>query len=86
MLEQWNKVHLLGVLSASLGLRSYLEITTTVTGGKYREARQLSFTPCMRLVYRLGGSPAPDGLPVDFDAGLCGVRVDVEAEPSHGFT
>ncbi len=66
MLEHWNKVQLMGILSASLGLTRYLEITTTTTGGKYQEARDLSFKTCMRLVYRMGASPARDELPIDF--------------------
>jgi hypothetical protein len=69
MLEHWNKVHLMGVLSASLGLTSYLEITTTMTGGRYGEARELSFKPCLRLVYRMDAAPTRDAFPVDFAAG-----------------
>jgi hypothetical protein len=65
-LDYWDKVQLMGVLSASLELDSYLEITTTATGGKYRQARDLSFKTCMRLVYRIGAWPVQDGLPVDF--------------------
>lgn len=68
MLEHWGKVQLMGVLSASLNLKSYLEITTTMTGGKYGEARDLSFEPCMRLVYRTGMWPRSDGLPIDFSS------------------
>lgn len=68
MLRHWNKVHLMGVLSASLGLRSYLEITTTTTGGRYGEARQLSFEPCLRLIYRMDASPTRDDFPIDFAA------------------
>ena len=69
MLKKWNKVHLMGVLSASLGLTRYLEMTTTMTGGLYGEARELSFKPCMRLVYRMDAAPTRDEFPVDFGAG-----------------
>jgi SAM-dependent methyltransferase len=67
-LDNWDKVQLSGVLAASLDLDSYLEITTTGTGGKYRQARDLSFKTCMRLVYRIGAWAVQDGLPVDFPA------------------
>lgn len=65
-LQHWNKVHVMGVLSAALGLTRYLEITTTMTGGRYAEAYELSFATCMRIVYRTKVYPARDYLPVDF--------------------
>jgi SAM-dependent methyltransferase len=64
-LEYWNKAHICGLLSIRFGLMRYLEITTSTTGFRYAEARQLNFQPCMRLVYR-ATEPPPDGLPVDF--------------------
>ena len=64
-LENWNKVHLCGLLSIRFGLTRFLEITTTLTGYRYAEALQLGFTQCMRIVYRLQDG-VRDDLPMEF--------------------
>jgi hypothetical protein len=63
--DHWNKMHLLGVLSAALGLTRYLELTTNLTGQRHVEARILRFPLSRRLVYRLTG-PVYDRLPVHY--------------------
>ncbi len=67
-LDSWNKVHLLGAVSAALNLRRYLEVTTTLTGGRYDEAVQLEWDACMRLVYRLDAHVPRDKLTIDFES------------------
>jgi hypothetical protein len=86
MLEHWNKVQLMGVLSASLGLTRYLEVTTTTTGGKYAEARDLSFDTCVRLVYRMGASPSRDDLPIDFRSDTDDISVPLGEIRQRGLT
>lgn len=63
--DDWNKVHILGMLAVRFGLTRYLEITTTTTGGRYPEARELQFDVCKRLIYRHDGAMR-DSLPVDY--------------------
>ena len=66
-MRYWNKIHICGALSLRYGLTRYLEITTTETGGRYREAQEIGFAQCMRLVYKYDGHDI-DGLPVDFSS------------------
>ncbi len=66
-LSTWGKAHLLGVFSAARGLKSYLEISTTSTGGKYGAALELGFERAERIVYRMPeGSQMWDGFPVTY--------------------
>ena len=62
-----TKVDVLRALKDAFGYRSYLENTTTMTGGRYREAHDIGWARCNRIVYRHVGAMYDD-LSVDFSA------------------
>ncbi|MCI5073666.1 class I SAM-dependent methyltransferase [Oricola sp.] len=66
---QLGKLDIVKILARRFGYRTYLEITTGLTGGIYPAARRSGFETCRRIVYRQDVKPADDGEPVDYPVG-----------------
>lgn len=77
-MDYWNKIHICGLLAARYGYRNYLEITTSETGLRFREAQVLGFDHCSRLVYRHDGREI-DGLPVTYSSPSEDIDAPLEA-------
>ena len=77
-MDYWNKIHICGLLAARYGYRNYLEITTSETGLRFREAQVLGFDHCSRLVYRHDGREI-DGLPVTYSSPTENIEAALDA-------
>jgi hypothetical protein len=61
----WDKTDIIQYLSKLRGYRSYLEICTPTTGGKFANIDRSRFDACHRLMYRCP-KDFSDGLNIDF--------------------